>query len=644
MTIKSTLKSNDYFYIEEDKNHHLIQLKDAKDSFKMNWVENLSNHYWGEVKTKLPLEVNITREYHHENEIIETYEFKNNQEYDLVFNGTDVGIYLTFPDYYGEAKKCMTHCCHTHLWCGENVSYAMALKMGGKGKNLGLLLTKGAIKDYSIERNFNLGSNDRGSFILHPENVHLKPGETYTIQWKLFWHEGKEDFYQQLKENKVMTIHAPHYVLYEGEEICFDFSLPQNSESLKIVLEEDEIPFKVENNRVYVCYQAKKVQAYHFQILWNQQKTHVSFLYQPKLEKLVEKRVKFIADNQQITTPGSSLYGAYVIYDNEEKTKYYDFKNTDHNAARERLGMGTLMACYLQKHPDKTLQKSLDLYEEYVYRELYDEKSGEVFNGVLRNNQVRRLYNYPFVALFLLELYQLKRKDRYLIDVYHCLKKYYQEGGVEFYAFEIPMVKTYHLLLSENHQDLAADLLSDFEKHGEQIMKFGTNYPPHEVNYEQSIVAPGAIIMIQLYLLTKKNDYLKEAGKQIALLDLFHGRQPDYHLYQTGIRHWDGYWFGKRALYGDTFPHYWSALSALAFYPAKKIPAIEEYGKNAEDVFRGILSLFSEDGQASCAMVYPKTVNGTKAHYYDEWANDQDFGLYFTFRNTIEKEEKGSYF
>ena len=47
---------------------------------------------------------------------------------------------------------------------------------------------------------------------------------------------------------------------------------------------------------------------------------------------------------------------------------------------------------------------------------------------------------------------------------------------------------------------------------------------------------------------------------------------------------------------------------------------------------RGCLNLFRKDGSASCAMVYPEMVNGKKGHYYDPWANDQDWALYFALR------------
>ena len=47
---------------------------------------------------------------------------------------------------------------------------------------------------------------------------------------------------------------------------------------------------------------------------------------------------------------------------------------------------------------------------------------------------------------------------------------------------------------------------------------------------------------------------------------------------------------------------------------------------------RGCMNLFFADGMASCAMVYPDTVNGKKTHYYDPWANDQDWALYYAVK------------
>ena len=66
-------------------------------------------------------------------------------------------------------------------------------------------------------------------------------------------------------------------------------------------------------------------------------------------------------------------------------------------------------------------------------------------------------------------------------------------------------------------------------------------------------------------MLTGDEKYLKGAESQLPLLESFGGKQPSFHLYDIAIRHWDGYWFGKDRIWGDTFPHYWSTLSGIAF-------------------------------------------------------------------------------
>ena len=89
---------------------------------------------------------------------------------------------------------------------------------------------------------------------------------------------------------------------------------------------------------------------------------------------------------------------------------------------------------------------------------------------------------------------------------------------------------------------------------------------------------------------------------------------------------------GKKRMYGDTFPHYWSSLTANVYYDYARLTRNNEYMKKAEASYRGTLSMFNPDGSASCAYVYPVTINGKDAGYYDPYANDQDRALYFMLR------------
>lgn len=151
------------------------------------------------------------------------------------------------------------------------------------------------------------------------------------------------------------------------------------------------------------------------------------------------------------------------------------------------------------------------------------------------------------------------------------------------------------------------ELLALYREHADRMCERDICYPASEVNYEQSIVAPAADILLSVYALTGDAKYLKAAERQIRILELFNGMQPDYHLHEVAVRHWDGYWFGKKRYFGDTFPHYWSALTGNVF---------ELYGRIT----------------GNSAYLYPFQVNGREGEFYDAYANDQDWGLYFYLR------------
>ena len=371
--------------------------------------------------------------------------------------------------------------------------------------------------------------------------------------------------------------------------------------------------------RAVVQEQPKGPGEYNYEIIWKGKRSRASFLVKDDVWELAGKRCRFILD------------GAYLIYDNETHRQYYDHRN-DHNGGRERVGMGVLLAYYLRKCPDMELKKSLDLYLKYVLRELFEEETGEVFNDAPRCRDYLRLYNYPWMSRFFLELYMLTEDPVFLDRYYKCTEYFYKEGGSHFYAIGMPMYESVMVFRRAGRGNQAETLLRRYQEQGSYILDCGKNYPAHEVDYEQSIVAPAAIYMCELYALTGEERYARAAREQLQMLDLFQGSQPDYHMNEASIRHWDGYWFGKRKCLGDTYPHYWSALSGYAYAAAAAYGVTGDYAKKAECTLRAVLSLFGEDGTASCAMVYPMYVNGAPAAFYDPWANDQDWGLYYALK------------
>ncbi len=627
---------NEKFIIKLDEENKLIFLGHKSDVTNMNWIEGKEK--WGTTFCPEGIKFSIERKFTEDGNLREKYSFKNTTEFPIGFKRTDIGIYTTFNDNYEDTDICIEEKCHAHIFCGEEASYVMAMQMGGRAPHLGIKVIKGSIVSYSVERDLSEESNDRGDFILHPDLPILQPEETVEVEWELFWFLDKEDFRKKLMETHGFpVVNSKQFTYFIGETIKFDVVAAGvfKEEEIQIKYKNREIPFALRyegDTTIVTCeYLVNSAEEIKIEIKFAERTTHVNFLGRKPLYEMIEERCRFIVEKQQYHNEGSFLDGAYLIYDNEEKKQYYSHLD-DHNGGRERICMGILLARYLQKKENAAFLKSLKKYISYIYRELYDDKTGFVYNDVNRNLDWHRLYNYPWMSVFQLELYRLFKDKKYLGDSFRTMERYYKEGGGKFYGIAIPAIELLNYLKLENMKEEAEAFEKDFTAHALHILENGLHYPPFEVRYEQSIVAPAVSCLIQAYEITKDKGFLEEAEKQMAVLELFNGEQPDYNQYEVAIRHWDGRWFGKYRNYGDTYPHYWSSLTGMDFIQYSKIMGNEKYKEKAKASFRGCLSLFGTDGSASCAMVYPEMVNGKKGHYYDPWANDQDWALYFALR------------
>ena len=548
-------------------------------------------------------------------------------------NAEDIRISFPLPDQYEDSETCLTRRCHTHVFCGRDVSWICALRMGGEAPHLGMAVTKGRLAGYSVERNLLRQSNDRGCFYLHPEGMELMPGEERRICWVIFPHEGKRDFFKKLEElnPRFVDVRADRYVLFPGESCTIRI---RPAFAAKTVAANGNMLEPAEDNvqadSYTYTFTAEQPGEKQIEICADSVKTCCRIFVQEEIRSLAEKRCMFIAGRQQCEKDGM-LKGAYLIYDNEEKRQIYTPEN-DFNGGRERMGMGVLSARFLQgetagKYP--LLEKSLEKYMKYIKRELVDTETGKVCNDAGMDDSFHRLYNLPWAALLFLEVYRLWKREEDLRVCCRIIEYFYQDGGTEFYPIELPIRLVMAELQKAGWEKEYARLLNCFIRHADRLCEYGIHYPGSEVNYEQSIVAPAADVLLSVYLLTGNKKYLEEGARQVRILELFHGMQPDYHMYETAIRHWDGYWFGKRRYFGDTFPHYWSASSARAFKMYGEILQDAYWLKRAEDCRRGVLPLFFTDGSASCAYVYPMMVNGRRAGFFDPYANDQDWGLYY---------------
>jgi len=558
---------------------------------------------------------------------------------------SDIGLYTPFNDNYPDAKTCVESRCNTHIWAGGNASYIFAERMGGEAPHLGLVLTEGALKSYEIlNRSRNIyewaksGSNVRGTIVLNPSSITIRPKQSYSLKWVIFQAANWDNFYAKAKIYGFVNASVKSYVMEKNEPLQTTFESAQKLKNVQCFLNGEKVPFTQTSNTVSVNVIPKKEGTQVLNMVYNNNlSTFIEAYRIQNIDSLLKKRALFIVNNQQMNDPSDPRYGAYMVYDNETHKIYLNNdkrKSEDVNEARERVGMGVFLAMYLQRNPNKMIQASLERYCDFVRNKLQT-NDYYVLDGI--NSKRKRMYNYPWVAHLYLEMYKLTQNKKYLVDSYHTLDRYFTDSKHCFYAIGVPAQDA----LNELHKaGLLAEhdsLLNHFRQTADRFIQTSLFYPKSEVNYEQSIVAPAVIFLFEMYQITKEEKYLKEGERQLAALESFCGMQPDYHLHEIAIRHWDGYWFGKREFWGDTMPHYWSCTTSDAFMRYAQITCKNEYLNRAKTIVRNNLCLFFNDGSASCAYVYPSKVNGQKAAFFDPFANDQDWALvyYLKLKNKV---------
>lgn len=596
----------------------------SKDPKQMNWLRE--DFPYAEVKCPPEFSVEVQNE--KDGDVLTTkVVISYNGAHPYFTNAGSIAISFPLQDRYADSVTCRDYRCHAHIFCGENTSYIMALRMGGAAPHLGMVLTKGSLSAYSMERDLKLQSNDRGCFWLHPSSQEFAPGDTMTLEWKVFPHQGREEFREKLKAvSQVILVDAEQYVIYPGEtsKVTIEPAFEAEKVTVNGMLLE-----KTENGVYEYLFESEKTGEYMLSISADTVKTTCRLLVQERPEELAAKRCAFIVGHQQYHGKIKELQGAYLPYDNEEKILVCTPEN-DFNAGRERTGMGVLIARALQQNLLKDREKaeqSLREYRAFYLRELVNAATGLVCNCSGKDNSYFRLYNYPWAVTFFLECWKLWGEKEDLKTAVRITEKFYEQDGFRFYPIEMPIVMLCQELKKAGEQEDLKTVKDLFRCHADQLIEIGTAYPASEVNYEQSIVQPAAEVILQVYEVTGEEKYLRGAEQQIAVLELFDGQQPDYHLHETAIRHWDGYWFGKRRVFGDTFPHYWSAENGRTFKRYARLTEDKEYNIRGEHSLRGVLSMFFEDGTATCAYLYPYSVNGQKTDFADPYANDQDWGL-----------------
>ncbi|CCF38115.1 six-hairpin glycosidase [Colletotrichum higginsianum] len=589
-----------------------------------------------------PLELVVRRHLNSRTQsFTETYEFRNQGTIPLNLSATgetSFAIYTPFNDHYTNTSDALRSRTHAHLWVnGGSSAWVKLSQMGGHGRDLGLVLTRGSLSGYSIEsRDEVTHSNTRGVFLLHPSIPVLEPGQSSIIEWTLFWHNDWDNFFAQCARRSSQFIHfdIPKHTLVCGESV--KVRMTGDAAAINSATTVNGQRVQQDGSSFAFFHHAGDMGQKTLRVITGQggdQKESIVYLNTvPRFDDLIKRRIEFIVEKQQVRDADNLLHGAYVVYDNQAEAFPFYETQQDRNAGRERVGMGVLIGRWLKKTPESTLRGSFMAYYTFVCTKLQDD-SGFVFDapfgtGTYKN---KRLYNWPWVLQLHLVaatigIPAISGKSP-ITRFMETLERFYDEGGASLYAIGLPILEGLRALKAAGDEKSFNRAKNLFVSHGQKILQRGTNYPPFEVNFEQSIVAPAAIILLELYRATGDTIWLSAAKLQIEVLLRFAGKQPDYRLYDVSIRHWDGHWFGKDRTWGDTFPHYWSTLNAIALHHFSKVTGDVSYEDQSDGILRANFSLFTPEGRGSCAWIYPRSVNGQLAHYKDPYANDQDWAL-----------------
>ena len=600
-------------------------LKIDGDKYGMNWILRcdgtqyapvIAEDSWGTVELGVRSgELGVTRDRREDgNDLVENVTISNRSDQAVDLAGAK--IKFPFNDNYTTAEECVTRRCNAHLWPFGSAAWACLIRMGGEAPHLGWMLTKGEVDGYAVSKRDKVAGHDASNFrgvfaFLMPDKT-LSPGETYTLEWRLFSHDGWEDFKAQLVKRGGLWVEADKYVAQVGEEIAVKNSA--SSAPLRLCVNQPgETNVMVEAGGKW---------------------TRVELLAVSDYRKFIERRLDFILDHQQYMKDGDVRDGAFLPYDNETDAQYFDWLAETHrydmDEGRERIGIGIAIAEWMKRgYANPKALPALKKYAHFI-RAALQREDYKTFSEVLREKH--RIYNYAWVARFYFDMYELTGDAQYLDDGVGTILAMFKYGGHNFYVIDLPVRQSIETLRKAGREEDAERLLTEYRKAAANYLANGITPPKSEMYYEQSIISPAAQFLAEMFLVTKEEKYRKGCEVLLPVLEAFNGHQPSWHLNDVGIRHWDGYWFGKRRLLGDTMPHYWSCISADFFGLWAEIAGDKAYARRASEICKANFGLFAEDGRGGAAWMYTNIINGQPGRFLEPMANDETYALAFAAR------------
>lgn len=582
---------------------------------------------------------------------VEKYTLKNQDVTEFFLNKDRFGIPFPYNCLYTPGQDVMNNCCISHVWCGGDCAWLYSVRCHGGAPYLSMKVTQGAVEDYSIlydtSRTDN-GSFYRGAIVVHPEACIISPGEEKCWEFQYRFTTEKPETAPLTQPNEI-RLSANKYSVQQNEPLTVRFESNAPFDDLTLSCDGKPLSYTRKGNVATALCAFEGVGEKKIVAVANGKKTWMHVRVMLPISEILQRRARFITQKQQYLKEGSPLHGAYLIYDDETDSLYYDESFSDHNAARERIVMGIIVCKALQKQYDEAMMASLLLHRAFIEREMFDAESGIFYNQIARNNKWKRYFNLPWASTYYLEWYLLTGEKQCLLNAANIMLRFFEWTGCKKDAQCIEIVRLCQALKKEGLDELHDTLKTLFLQYADGIEGSRTIEQSEGHVLETSYVSehPNCRVsyLSQAYLLDPKAEYHEKAQDQFVKTKAFFAHQPDFHMDCVGVRYWDRFWFGKRQSYGDLFPHYWSALAGWGMIWYDRAFGDARAKELAERNLTGNLCVYREDGFAANNYLYPYKVElfsskegaqkpflKTGVSYgknYDAWANDQDWALYY---------------
>ena len=290
--------------------------------------------------------------------------------------------------------------------------------------------------------------------------------------------------------------------------------------------------------------------------------------------------------------------------------------------------MGVFLARYAQLGPKERdlVLPALLAYARFVQTGLID-ADGTLWGSTARPWRYRR-YDFAWGAIFFAEMFRVTGDVTYAKEAWRQQRNAYRDLGT-------------HRLVAVSEKDVAfavrdaglgrefEELVSLYRTHKDAILQVG-NVNTREVGTSPEGCGGQVMQFLQSGELVGEPAYRKYAlSTWLPELEACLGRQPAWCSHDIGLHHWDGFWFGKLKMWGDTLPQDWNGTAAEAFREVARATGDRRYAARARAIVRQTLGLFEPDGRAHCVFICPDRVDGKPGKVFDPLMNDQDWALAF---------------